>query len=205
MILIRKIIQNCFTLFFYTIGSLKFSCNGHDRVEPPVIVTPTSSTASPHTPKYLELIYDENEDPISILSDGYEIPINDSTVLSSSPFSIVQNSHINNTNSDLELGLEKERTFSSSSTVSEHSTVCANSELASATINPHHHQHHQILKVALPNSKEDCSSNEALLLPVTHHHPPATASAAVVVEKVKPFYTNAKIEEVFNCDGKTMM
>lgn len=184
-------------------GSLKFSCNGHDRVEPPPIVTPTSSTASPHIPKYLELLYDENEDvisPISIISDGYEIPIPDSQL--SSAFAVIQN--FNNADCSVDhptaTPFEKERTFSSSSTVSEHSICpppssnCTNSNRNSNL----EISRNQILKVALPNSKEDCSSNETLLLQMQSQLPAAVC-------KSRPFYTNTKVEEVLNCDGKTMM
>lgn len=220
---------------FYVIGSLKFSSEGHDLVEPPIIVTPTSSTASPTQPKYLELIYDENDDPISLISssNGYEIPIPDTGGL----HTFIQN-NCNDRNSCISCGggcadsggsntnslssnhrlpnlhqlqhnkmlhhaqlpssdcldlnsVEKERTFSSSSTVSE-SSICPtpHGQLSAATI----------LKVTLPNSKEDCSSNEALL---SHHqtHNLHTNSS----DKLRPFYTNAKVEDVLNCDGKTMM
>lgn len=189
---------------------LKFSSEGHDLVEPPPIVTPTSSTASPTLPKYLDLIYNESDEPISQrIINGYEIPLSDcgctgsctnyggnccDRSTESNPNSLSSNkehqrqNHIQHHNlhhhhnhhlDNLDLSpMDKERTFSSSSTVSE-------SSLSPVVL----------LKVALPNSKEECSSNEALL----SHQPLAG------IDKLRPFYTNAKAEEFLHCDGKTMM
>lgn len=137
---------------------------------------------------------------------GYEIPIHDDLAAHYPSNGVVQtfccslhstcsdgnccsrnNSLVNSltplTNHVADLGglnvcLDKERTFSSSSMVSE---VCGG---GFGPINTN-----TILKVALPNSKEDCSSKETLL----------------VSDKHRPFYTNAKVEEVINCDAKTIM
>lgn len=182
---------------------LKISIEGHDRAEPPIIVTPTSSTASPIPPKYLELIHDDHDDhqlnlhhhpqhSISIISNGYEIPLadDDDEVVdhfpcTNFPYCCDTTSSISSTSNTNSLGGsrhhqhlshhhnhfdpatddrrhhsvgssgDKERTFSSSSTVSEHSDLTRNEQpLCAATI----------LKVALPNTKEDCGSHDALLM-----------------------------------------
>lgn len=51
-----------------------------------------------------------------------------------------------------------------------------------------------ILKVALPNMKEDCTSDESLLTMSMQN-----------ADKVKPIYTNSKVDEVLNYDGKTIL
>lgn len=152
------------------------------------------------------MLYDENEDilnPISIITDGYEIPI---------PDAMIPNN--NNSFGHSEIGVEKERTFSSSSTVSEQSIIPINNNNSSSNSNCTNSfsknndnnssidniNTNQILKVALPNSKEDCSSNEKLLLKMQ-----PVIVAGQHSSKIRPFYTNAKAEEVINGDGKTMM
>lgn len=52
-----------------------------------------------------------------------------------------------------------------------------------------------MLKVALPNMKEDCTSDESLLMTLSLQN----------ADKVKPIYTNSKVDEVLNYDGKTIL
>ncbi|XP_037036977.1 protein sevenless isoform X3 [Bradysia coprophila] len=178
-------------------GTLKFCCDDHDLVEPPAIATPTSSNCSPIQPQYLEVLHNEENDPIirSSFGDGYEIPVPD-----------VDQSLTNSTSSFINNGqtlskdcLDKERTFSSSSTVSETSIVCVQPPPPPTSVQPapiaQPLSAHTILKVALPNMKEDCTSDESLLTTVPMHN----------ADKVKPIYTNSKVDEVLNHDGKTIL
>lgn len=182
----------------FLLGTLKFCCDDHDLVEPPTIATPTSSNCSPIQPQYLEVLHNEDNDPIqSTFGDGYEIPVPDldrSLTNSTSSF-------INNNNNQKTLSkdcLDKERTFSSSSTVSETSIVCVQPPVpppsSLATIGQSLSAH-TILKVALPNMKEDCACDESLLTTIPMQN----------ADKVKPIYTNSKVDEVLNYDGKTIL
>lgn len=121
--------------------------------------------------------------------DGYEIPVPDldrSLTNSTSSF-------INNLQSLSKDCLDKERTFSSSSTVSETSIVQQPPPASTTIAQPL--SAHTVLKVALPNTKEDCTSNESLLMTMPMQNS----------DKVKPIYTNSKVDEVLNYDGKTIL
>lgn len=222
-------------------GSLRISVDGHDQTEPPIIVTPTSSNASPIPPKYLELLHDEHDNHlldhnlhqqnISTISNGYEIPLADedeiddnfretncqccfdsSSISSSSNTMSLGSRHPSNhqtsptshnqqyadsqpeTRTQSFPSGDKERTFSSSSTVSELSDFVRNEQpLCAATI----------LKVALPNSKEDCSSDDALL---DHHN--RISALTIDSLRIPTFYPHTKNRDtdVLACgESKTMM
>lgn len=226
--------------------------DGHDRAEPPIIVTPTSSNASPIPPKYLELIHDDQDHHHhhldhhqQTISNGYEIPLPDEDELDdhfretncpccfdSSSLSSASNTmslgsrhpssnhqpsptnpnlqfeqhnhhpdhhhHHHRTVSPSRPAGDKERTFSSSSTVSELSEMARNEQpLCAATI----------LKVALPNTEEDCSSDDALL---DHHNGRDVPSVLSVVDTIRipTFYPHAKDrdnEVLASGESKTMM
>lgn len=87
-------------------------------------------------PKYLELIYPDNDEPISLVSsDGYEMPRNDF---------IIQNNKTN-------------RQLNNLKPVSETKLSCSSSN-NSSDIN------YKLLTVVLPeNVKDDCTSMDALL------------------------------------------
>lgn len=169
-------------------GTLKFCTDDLELIEPPTITTPTSSNCSPIQPQYLEVLHNEDNEQFRSFGDGYEIPVPDldrSLTNSTSSF-------INNLQTLSKDCLDKERTFSSSSTVSETSIVCAQPP-ATTTAQPL--SAHTVLKVALPNTKEDCTSNESLLMTMPMQNS----------DKVKPIYTNSKVDEVLNYDGKTIL
>lgn len=104
---------------------------------------------------------------------------------------------------------DKKRTFSSSSTVSELSDSVRNEQpLCAATI----------LKVALPNTKEDCSSDDALLEHHSRRQLPSGMMAAVdgddctknagAGNRLPTFYAHKQTREteVLGCgESKTMM
>lgn len=218
----------------YSLGSLRICVDGHERAEPPIIVTPTSSTASPIPPKYLELIHDDQDDhlldhhhqTINTISNGYEIPLADedelndhfretncpccidsSSVSSSSNTISLESRHPSNYQPSLSNPIfdhqsisptrpvcEKERTFSSSSTVSE----LSNDQPLCATT---------VLKVALPNTKEDCSSDETLL----EHHNRRDVPEIMTVDTIRiptlyPHVKDHRDTEILACgESKTMM
>lgn len=160
-------------------------------------------------PKYLEILSDENEgEPIS---SPYEIPLpdlSDQSSCNSSKNNIVQNEDECNLNLEIRNQNEplKERTLSSSSTVSEASVYCPKAQVpqdqqpekTQQIENSNKLTQNMILKVALPNSKEDCSSNEKLLTQKQLQYPSA--------DKLRQFCnTNANIENVLNFDGITSM
>lgn len=186
--LFQSLVQQL-TCFIFP-GTIKFCHEDHELIEPPTITTPTSSNCSPATqPQYLEVLHNEENDPVRSFSDGYEIPVPDldqSLTNSTSSF-------INNLQTLSKDCLDKERTFSSSSTVSETSIHQPPSTTVAQPLIPHQ----TILKVALPNMKEDCTNNESESLLLTM---PMQNS-----DKVKPIYTNSKVDEVLNYDGKTIL
>lgn len=134
--------------------------------------------------KYLEIVYNENDYPSPV--NPYEIPI--STLNDDQSPINVQNNNVNISNID---SVPKNRTISTSSTVSETSVFhpVTNNNL--------------ILTVALPNSKEDCTSNEKLLMTSqqqTIHTPD------ISTKKLQLLYANSDIENAIrNCDGITSM
>lgn len=177
--------------YIFPAGTLKFCCDDHDLIEPPTIATPTSSNCSPIQPQYLEVLHNEENDPIRSFGDGYEIPVPD---LDLGSLTNSTSSFINNLQTLSKDCLDKERTFSSSSTVSETSIVCVQPPSSAQTTIAQPLSAHTILKVALPNMKEDCTSDDQLLTMSMQNG-----------DKVKPIYTNSKVDEVLNYDGKTIL
>lgn len=164
----------------------------------------TTVDIAPTIPKYLEIIYDENDD-IPILSNPYEIPLTGPIEEHICDGNSVQNDH-DITPTPLELSNlildnlnNKERTFSSSSTVSE-SSICYPSYTMPSSTNDHLNQN-VILTVALPNAKEDCSSNDNLLTDDIRQ------STDLKHDKIRQFYSIAPtIDDLSNCDdGITSM
>lgn len=131
--------------------------------------------------KYLEIVYNENDYPSPV--NPYETPI--STLNDDQSAINVQNNNVNLSNID---SVPKNRTISTSSTVSETSVfhpVQTNSN-------------NLILSVALPNSKEDCTSNEKLLM--------TSQQQTIHTQKLQQLYANSNIENAIrNCDGITSM
>lgn len=163
-------------------------------------------------PKYLEIIYDENDDrPIPV--SPYEIPLPplDETemVQRNSPTLSIKScskSADNETNTNQTGAMNgnsiKGRTISSSSTVSETSVynVPKKKDLLNVTENGDLSNSSVILTVALPNSKEDCTSNEKLLLP-----PPSAYAHDVNKRKLQQMYANTNEAAIRSCDGITSM
>lgn len=148
--------------------------------------------ANDQIPKYLEIIYDENDDKQPV--NPYETPLpplenetpqqwhNSTDVQSSSKISF--NSDLSN--SDNNINITKDSDTSNSSTVNEtnHSLVPTN------------------VILTLPNSKEDCTSNEKLLM----SQQPSIHSHDINNKKLQQFYVNTNIENaILNCDGITSM
>lgn len=149
----------------------------------------------------MEILCDENEDePISC---PYEIPlpdISEQNSFSSSKNTIAQNEDESSLNLELREQNEpaKERTLSSSSTVSEASVHCPKIHQQSQSIDNNSLTPNMILKVALPNTKEDCTSNEKLLTQKQFQCPTA--------EKLRQFCNDSNnIENVLSYDGITSM
>ncbi|XP_037919299.1 protein sevenless isoform X2 [Hermetia illucens] len=145
-------------------GTLKFI--NREVNEPPTIITPASSTTSTVIPKYLELLYEENDDQrsINIIGDGYEVPIS---------------------------GLEKERTFSNSSTVSRSSSPNLVSSLGKFN------SMNAILSVALPPDGEDRPINKSSTL--------GKESRNLIANDAKPFYSNTQLDSRKNELSRTAM
>lgn len=144
-------------------------------------------------PKYLEIIYDENEDePPS--SSAYEIP------LPASDEEIIHDSSDYMDDDDVEVIDEhaKERTFSSSSTVSEASIYSGHPNQQETNL-----PNNVVLKVTLPNIKEHCTSNENLLSEPIQTAPPI--ETALYHDKLKRFYAETNDDNVISCDGITSM
>lgn len=117
-------------------------------------------------PKYLELLYEENDDQrsINIIGDGYEVPIS---------------------------GLEKERTFSNSSTVSRSSSPNLVSSLGKFN------SMNAILSVALPPDGEDRPINKSSTL--------GKESRNLIANDAKPFYSNTQLDSRKNELSRTAM
>lgn len=154
----------------------------------PGIFTESYSIPKPTTDtKYLEIVYNENDYPSPV--NPYEIPI--STLDDDQSAINVQNNNVNLSDID---SVSKNRTISTSSTVSETS--------AFHPIQPN--SNNVILTVALPNSKEDCTSNEKLLM--TSQQSAQNNPSDISTKKLQQLYANANIENaILNCDGITSM
>lgn len=164
-------------------------------------------------PTYLEIIYDENDDrPLPV--NPYEIPLppldENEVMLSSSP-TLSEKSNNKSTESDsIKISAEnkvKNRTISSSSTVSE-TSVYINPLRKQLNAQPEDNDLSKtILTVALPNNhanREDCNtSNDKLLLPPP---PPLQQSNDISKRRLQQMYANANIESAIrSCDGITSM
>lgn len=160
----------------------------------------TNSSNDANNPKYLEILCDDNEE--EPISSPYEIPLSDlseKSSFNSSKISIAQNEDDNNLELRNQSEPIKERTLSSSSTVSEASVYCPKIKQSqqndndSTTLTPN-----MILTVALPNTIQDCTSNEKLLAKNQFQCPTA--------EKLRQLCNDSKtIESVLTYDGITSM
>lgn len=161
-------------------------------------------------PKYLEIIYDENDDlPLPV--NPYEIPLpplnETEAIQSSSPaLSEKSNNKSTATTDSIKTDANKEnqvknRTISSSSTVSETSVYNPPKKKEKRNVQPEDNDLSQaILTVALPINvtREDCTSNEKLLLP--------QQSNDISKRKLHQMYANTNIESAIrSCDGITSM
>lgn len=166
-------------------------------------------------PKYLEIIYDENDDqPLPV--NAYEIPLpplDETEAMQSSSPTLSENSNNKSTESDSikTIGTNKEenkvksRTISSSSTVSETSVYNPPKKKEQLNMQPEDNDLSKtILTVALPNNvtTEDYTSNKKLLLPP----PPPPQSNDISKRKLQQMYANTNIESAIrSCDGITSM
>lgn len=204
--------------------------NQNCGIEPYTINRTDQTSSSPTSiPKYLEIIYDERDDVPT--SSPYEIPLTGPIEEHVNNATDVQNIHdrlqtsLNLSNLKLENSqnnnnTNKERTFSSSSTVSE-TSVCyppyaiklpqsqtstsqikdnsiasyADAEIGSNQLD--------ILTAALPNSSDDCNSEDNLLTEDFYR-----PSDDLKNNKIRQFYSIAQtIDDLSsNCeDGITLM
>lgn len=193
-------------------------------VNAPIVATPETysvpKSTSATVPKYLEIIYDENDDrPVQV--NPYEIPLPpldemEQIVHKSSPTpslkSVRKSIECNDTLRPIESGdsaCTKGRTISSSSTVSETSVFSQpkingqpNTSAVNASDVP---TDNSVLTVTLPNAKEDCTSNEKLLLPEQQQQQPPYAQD-ISKRKLQQMYANTNIEcAIRTCDGITSM
>lgn len=158
-------------------------------------------TTVENNPKYLEILSNDNED--EPISSAYEKPLdlNEQSSFSSSSNNITQNENESTLNLELRNQGEplKERTLSSSSTVSEASMYYPKIQTQSQQMdNNDSLAPDVILKVVLPNTKEDCTSNEKLLMQKQLQCPS--------VEKIRQFCNDSNnIENVLSYDGITSM
>lgn len=145
-------------------------------------------------PHYLEVIHDENEDEVQI-SSPYEIPLpnldedEDTTV-------------VHEINDDLEKSYKlipnekiKERTLSTSSTVSESSANCPQIIQPDNALSPN-----VILKVTLPNISEHCTNDENIF---TEQQIRNSAVDSICNDKLR-FYSQGNENSVLT-DGITSM
>lgn len=192
----------------------KYYCTDLNGVEQYTIgksANDSNADSMKSTPKYLEILYNDNEDESQpVNSNPYEIPLPDlddqhtNNSCNSSVINVQIDKDKNSYNLELSgvpsLEHAKERTFSSSSTVSEASVYCAPPPPPPPSLSCTNLAPNIILKVALPNTKEDCSSNDKLLTQQIHHHP-----TEFVSDKLRQFYENTNVESVLSCDGITSM
>lgn len=182
---------------------------------------PKSTCAT--TPRYLEIIYDENDDRPPIPTNPYEIPLpplNDEVdnVHKSSPTPSLKSIHKSiecdtlRPNEISHSHCTKGRTISSSSTVSE-TSVFNPPKMMNGQSNSLSEKASDVstdnctLTVALPNAKEDCTSNEKLLLPQQQQQEQqSTYSHDISKRKLQQMYANGHIEcAIHTCDGITSM
>lgn len=149
----------------------------------------------------MEILCNENED--EPVSSSYEIPhpdLSEQSSFSSSKNTITQNDDESSINLELRDQNEpiKERTLSSSSTVSEASVYCPKTQQQSQPSDNNSLTPNMILKVALPNTKEDCTSNKKLLT--------QKQLQCSTAEKLRQFCNDSNnIENVLSYDGITSM
>lgn len=183
-------------------------------VNAPILAPETYSipkSTSAGIPKYLEIIYDENDDRPPVQVSPYEIPLppldTELNVHKSSPTPSLRSIHKSIECDSLrpteitDNNCTKGRTISTSSTVSETSVFNPpkpnsqpnTSMEKAADASPDN----CILTVALPNVREDCKSNEKLSTVYTHDNSK---------RKLQQMYANANIEcSIHTCDGITSM
>lgn len=182
-------------------------------VAPETYSIPKSTSSA--VPKYLEIIYDENDDHRPVQVNPYEIPL--------PPLDEVENVHkssptpsLKSIRKSIECDLLrpneiKGRTISTSSTVSETSVFNPpklNSQPNTSAENAADvSSDNCILTVALPNVKEDCMSNEKLLLPQQQQQQQTTIlTHDISKRKLQQMYANANMDcTIHTCDGITSM
>lgn len=236
-------IFHLFFHFFFIITDMS-KYDSHDNqngcIEPYTINKTNQMSTSPTSmPKYLEIIYDDSDDK-PVISSPYEIPLTGPIEEHVNNATDVQNIHDHlQTSLDLSnLRLEnnqnnnniaKERTFSSSSTVSETSvgyppytgkqqqqqqpsstSSIANNSITGNTAadigtNANNDEINEIgvLTVALANSTDECNSDDNLLTEET-----CQTSTDLKHDKIRQFYSIARaIDDMSsNCDdGITLM
>lgn len=167
-------------------------------------------------PKYLEIIYDENDDqPVQV--NPYEIPLpplDDAEHVESSSLTHSENSNSTNSirlsanNTDAHNGDSiKSRTISSSSTVSERSVYSQPKKKEQLNARPDDNdlsKTNASRKVALANSNEDCASNAQILMPPQQQS--AHTNDISSKRKLQQLYANTNIETaICSCDGITSM
>lgn len=165
-------------------------------VGPGIFTEPYSIPKSITNTKYLEIVYDQNDYPSPV--NPYETPI--STLNNDQSPINVQNNNVNLSSVDL---VPKNRTISTSSTVSETSVFHPVQPNGNNNNNNNLVTKNLTLTVALPNSKEDCTSNEKLLMTSQPHtiHTPDNST-----KKLQQLYANSNIEHAIrNSDGITSM
>lgn len=178
-------------------------------------------------PKYLEIIYDENDEqqpPVAV--NPYETPLppldeteamqsNSPTLSEKSNDKSIESDSIKASSANKENKV-KSRTISSSSTVSETSMYNLPKKKEQLNVQPDDTDLSKtILTVALPNNNnnnnnvtsDDCTSNEKLLLPPPP--PPSLLqqqSNDITKRKLQQMYANTNIESAIrSCDGITSM
>lgn len=167
-------------------------------------------TPSEPIPKYLEIIYDENDDrPLPV--NPYEIPLPPldevEIVHTSSPTSSIKSinksseSETNQNTSETKDNCIKGRTISSASTVSETSVYNPSkmSKLSNMSDESDLSKSNCNSTVTLPNTRENCPSNDKVCLsqqqlPYAH------------TKKIQQMYANTNMETAIRtCDGITSM
>lgn len=189
---------------YFHIEFIKYDSDGNQTtgLEPYTLSqcsSPTKSSSTPTIPNYLEIIYDENDDN-RVISGPYEIPLRGHNDEHFNDDSNVQMRPDISTMISSSLPLDsniKERTFSSSSTVSE--TSLCYPYAAPPPPNTILSQN-VILTVALPKTEIDCSSDVDLFTPEIH------TPTDLTKDKIQQLYSMAaKIDDISNCDGITLM
>ncbi|XP_055298116.1 proto-oncogene tyrosine-protein kinase ROS isoform X4 [Sitodiplosis mosellana] len=175
----------------------------------------------PSMPKYLEIIYDENDEQPPLPIDPYEVPLpplDETEAMQSSSPTLSEKSNNKSIESDSikassanKENKVKSRTISSSSTVSETSIYNLSKKKEQLNVQPDDNDLSKtILTVALPNinnnnnvTREDCTSK--LLLPPPPP-PLQQQSNDINKRKLQQMYANTNIESAIrSCDGITSM